>query len=415
MCETDPSTAWLSGGKWRVLTACAHCNGSESSLGLFSAPTLEGPWEFTSTPLPVSQLECPDYWPVIPAPGSDAAAREHAAGLSAIKLSHGGKEIIFVGTMDPDTQTLTDLVPPLVDTGNTGDVPTQLMDASTYASKSFYDPVNRQQVWTSWVHDAGGYCAHNASVCSTHTLPRTLLWDAEIRAHVTPPVPQTQLLRKTKLHSIAEPMSLGADAFVALPAAVETSGMQLEIEVTFSLPFPPGLRAGLSVRRSRDGTQSTQSCIDMGDLPAPMTPCVIGPDDVLQLGHTADGVDPYEHSSQALKMGNTTVASVSVLVSNTNDLDEWSRTHKNGTEFHGGRLSFPMKPSDTNVTLRLFVDHSITEAYAQGGRAVVTQRGYPTDDAVGVAVGTASRGENVGVTVLALDVWEMDTIWVDKV
>ena len=144
LCGTDPSTAWLSGGKWRVLTACAHCNGSESSLGLFSAPTLEGPWEFTSTPLPVSQLECPDYWPVIPAPGSDAAAREHAAGLSAIKLSHGGKEIIFVGTMDPDTQTLTDLVPPLVDTGNTGDVPTQLMDASTYASKSFYDPVNRQ-------------------------------------------------------------------------------------------------------------------------------------------------------------------------------------------------------------------------------------------------------------------------------
>lgn len=231
----DPSTAWLSGGKWRVLTACANCNGSTSSLGLFSAPTLEGPWEFTSTPLPTSQLECPDYWPVVPVSGSSAADQQ----LSAIKLSHGGKEIIFVGTMDPDTQTLTNLVPPLVNTGNAESLPTQLMDASTYASKSFYDPVNKQQVWTSWVRDAGGYCSHNASVCSTHTLPRTLLWDAEIRAHVTPPVPQTQLLRKTKLHSIAQPMALGADAFVALPAAVEKSGMQLEIEVTFSLPFPP--------------------------------------------------------------------------------------------------------------------------------------------------------------------------------
>eukprot|EP01050_Picozoa_sp_SAG11_P011698 SAG11_NODE_1256_length_5374_cov_5.627627_7_plen_108_part_00 len=51
-----------------------------------------------------------------------------------------------------------------------------------------------------------------------------------------------------------------------------------------------------------------------------------------------------------------------------------------------------MKPSDENVTLRMFVDHSVVEAYAQGGRAVVTQRGYPTGDAVGVAVGTASRG-----------------------
>ena len=238
----DPSTAWLSGGMWRVLTACEHCNGSDSSLGLFSAPALQGPWEFTSTPLPVPQLECPDYWPVIPLPGSDAAA---APGpLSAIKLSHGGKEIVYVGTMDPQTQRLTNLVPPLVNSGNDQHTATQLLDAATYASKSFYDPVHRQQVWTSWVHDGGGYCSHNASVCSTHTLPRTLLWDAEIQAHVSPPVPQTRLLRKAKLHSIAQPMPLGAGSFVALPAAVEASGMQLEIEATFSLPFPPGLRAG---------------------------------------------------------------------------------------------------------------------------------------------------------------------------
>jgi sucrose-6-phosphate hydrolase SacC (GH32 family) len=322
--------------------------------------------------------------------------------------------------MDPGTQTLIKLVPPLVSTGNTGSLPTQLMDASTYASKSFYDPVNKQQVWTSWVHDAGSYCSHNASVCSTHTLPRTLLWDAEIQAHVTPPVPQTQLLRKTKLHSLAQPMPLGADAFVALPAAVEASGMQLEIEATFSLPFPPGLRAGLSVRRSPDGMQSTQSCIDMGSSPAPMTPCVTSPDDdALQQPYrtTADGVDHERSRGQAAAQvpGNMTVASVSVLVSNTNDLDEWSRTHKNGTEFHGGRLKFPMKPSDRNVTLRMFVDHSVIESYAQGGRAVVTQRGYPTDDALGVAVGTASRGGSVGITVLALDVWEIDTIWVNKV
>eukprot|EP01050_Picozoa_sp_SAG11_P011700 SAG11_NODE_1256_length_5374_cov_5.627627_9_plen_100_part_00 len=68
--------------------------------------------------------------------------------------------------------------------------------------------------------------------------------------------------------------------------------MQLEIEVTFSLPLPPGLRAGLSVRRSQDGTQSTQdpqSCIDMGSSPAPMNPCVTSPDDVLQLDRIDDG------------------------------------------------------------------------------------------------------------------------------
>eukprot|EP01051_Picozoa_sp_SAG22_P026989 SAG22_NODE_8812_length_628_cov_1.194707_1_plen_88_part_00 len=87
-----------------------------------------------------------------------------------------------------------------------------------------------------------------------------------------------------------------------------------------------------------------------------------------------------------------------------------------------------MKPGDRNVTLRMFVDHSVIEAYAQGGRAVVTQwgylEGYPTDDAPGVAVGTTTRGGGggggpkgsaAGIIVLALDAGKMDTIWVDKV
>ena len=98
-----------------------HCNGSSSALGLFSAPALEGPWEFTSTPLPRAQLECPDYWPVVPIGGGSNA------GLSAIKLSEGGKEAVYVGTMDEDTQTMTNLVEPLV-----GGSP-QLLDAATCA------------------------------------------------------------------------------------------------------------------------------------------------------------------------------------------------------------------------------------------------------------------------------------------
>jgi hypothetical protein len=47
---------------------------------------------------------------------------------------------------------------------------------------------------------------------------------------------------------------------------------------------------------------------------------------------------------------------------------------------------------------------------------VVTQRSYPTDDAVGVAVGTMTAGDAaVGVTLLALDVYQVGTIWVEEV
>jgi beta-fructofuranosidase len=429
----DPSSAWLSGGKWRVLTACENCNGSTSMLGLFSAAQtvdaaasgLEGPWEFTSTPLELGQLECPDYWPIVQIDQSGssggAAAEAAAAGrLSAIKLSHANKETVWVGTMDGATQTMVSTVAPLVPNGNAGN-DTQLLDSGTYASKSFYDPVHKQQVWTSWVRDSGGYCALNASVCSTHTLPRTLLYDPSIRAHVTPPVPQTELLRRAKLHSLPEPVPLGANAFVPLPEEVAASGMQLEIIATFSLPFPAGLQAGVSVRRSEDGRQGTASCIGMGPPSAPPSSCVRRPGALGQeLGRNGNGTLAYGHGENsaavaAAAAAGVPVASVSTVVSNTNDLPLTKGKH-NGTEHHGGQLSFALKPSDTNVTLRIFVDHSVIESYAQGGRAVVTQRSYPTDDAVGVAVGTMTAGDAaVGVTLLALDVYQVGTIWVEEV
>lgn len=357
----DPSTAWLSAGKWRVLTSCEHCNGSSSALGLFSAPELEGPWEYTSAPLPATQLECPDYWPIVSIDGSKKSTVE-SASLSAIKLSQGGKERVYVGTMDEVTQTMTDIITPLV-----GGSP-QLLDAATYASKSFYDPVNKQQAWTSWIHDVGHDCAHNASVCSSHTLLRSLLYDSTTRSHVTPPVAQTDLLRKAKLHSVATPTKLGANSNLSLPAAVETSGMQLEILATFALPLPAGVRVGVASRCSKDGLQRTDSFFEL----AP-------PDS----DNTA--------AAAALTEAGVLEATVGSGVKT---------------------LNFAMPATDTNVTLRVYVDHSVLETYAQGGRGVVTSRMYPTDDALGVKIFCEGP---VGVTLLAVDVWAMDTIWVDKV
>ena len=47
-----------------------------------------------------AELECPDYWRVVPL-GASAGGRAAAAGLSAIKLSQGGKEMVYVGATQP--------------------------------------------------------------------------------------------------------------------------------------------------------------------------------------------------------------------------------------------------------------------------------------------------------------------------
>ena len=110
---------------------------------------------------------------------------------------------------------------------------------------------------------------------------------------------------------------------------------QLEILATFALPLPAGVRVGVISRRSVDGTQSTESFLEME-----------APDAVL----TEAGVQ---------------TATVGSAVKDANGLG-------NGPK----RLSFAVKPADTNVTLRVFVDHSVLETYAQGGRGVVTDRMY---------------------------------------
>jgi sucrose-6-phosphate hydrolase SacC (GH32 family) len=336
-------------------------------------------WEFTSTPLAVGQLECPDTWPVVPA---DGAAAE---GLVAIKLSHAGREIVYVGEWDVPTQTLVRVVPPALPALNPpSDGRSQLLDAATYASKCFYDPVHRQQVWTSWVHEryttSDGGCI-NATVCSTHTLPRTLLYDADLRAHVTPPVPQTDLLRVQKLFSLPAPLALAAGAPHDLPATA--AGMQLEIRATFALPLAEGLEVGVHTRRSSDGLQQTTSSVRVG---APAHP----------------------DASTSL-----TVATLRNDVSNAAGVlphpQAWSQS-----------IHFPIKPTDRNLTLVVYVDHSIVEAYAQHGRGVATTRTYPTDDALGVSVFCTRAAEGharaaAGATLLALDVWRMDEIWVDTV
>ena len=149
---------------------------------------------------------------------------------------------------------------------------------------------------------------------------------------------------------------------------------QLEILATFALPLPAGVRVGVISRRSVDGTQSTESFLEME-----------APDAVL----TEAGVQ---------------TATVGSAVKDANGLG-------NGQK----RLSFGVKPADTNVTLRVFVDHSVLETYAQGGRGVVTDRMYPSDDALGAGVFCNASGGGAGATLLSLDASSVGTIWVDKV
>jgi sucrose-6-phosphate hydrolase SacC (GH32 family) len=107
-------------------------------------------------------------------------------------------------------------------------------------------------------------------------------------------------------------------------------------------------------------------------------------------------------------------AMLTTVVTNTNNLIPG----KTGNQANH-HVPFAVKEGERNVTLRVFVDHSVVEAYAAGGRGCVTARTYPTDDAVGMSVfamssatDTTTSSSNSSV-LLALDVYSMESIWVD--
>ena len=61
----------------------------------------------------------------------------------------------------------------------------------------------------------------------------------------------------------------------------------------------------------------------------------------------------------------------------------------------------------TNVTLRVFVDRSVCEAYCAGG--VITSRLFPRDPLNATAIDVFVEGGSG--TLLQLDVWSVGSMW----
>lgn len=343
----DPSTAWRSGDYWYTVIACGDCATTNSSqAALYRSPASDSSltsWEPAGALYEFStMIECPDFFPV-----SD--------GLYALKYNRKAVEFAIVGKYDEEKQKL---VPEGSDTE-------QLLDAGpVYASKSFYDPVNKQQVWMAWVKEAwkqDNSCV-NASVCGTHTLLRTVEYDRDLGILLLQPAPQLKKLRGPK-----PVVSLGPNLIKAGDALkLDASGMQLEIVASFAVPSAADgtYSFGVATRLSSDGLQRTD-CALSGTL-------------------GRDG--------PALEL--------QIVVNNTAGILPTKRTNS---------APVPLKDGEARVELRCFVDHSVVEAYAQGGRAAITQRSYPTDDANALAV----FAMGVDVQLESLDVYEMDSLWLN--
>jgi len=187
-----------------------------------------------------------------------------------------------------------------------------------YASKTFYDPVKKRQILWGWVAEEGRSPHAGEDWSSIQSLPRSVLIDPTNTSRLMfPPIEELETLRGTP---ITIPSTVVKSKGTAPLPMITSSFGQMEIEINITADFTqPGVQAGISV---------------MGGVPV-----------FLQ--------------SLPKKMN---VEGVNLLTVNA-----------------GGHVGQSViGPSTSTVNLRVFLDKSSIEAYAAGGRGVVSKRVYPT-------------------------------------
>lgn len=231
-----------------------------------------------------------------------------------------------------------------------------------YASKTFWDDKTGTRVLWGWSSEEDEYGAERGWQ-GIMALPRKVIFDEKLGQLRTPPVDAVDQLRSSRLLSKSR-LDLKHLTETVLPV----SGNQLE--VSFDVPINQcdgGFSVQLHVRRSQVGTEYTA--------------VTVTPSSTQKCGTI--GVD------RAKAGGSTPTSSYAA----------------------------PVFCTDANrdvVSVRVFVDVSVVEAYANDGVSVITARVYPPEEYSGVALLAITRGSNCAVAVENLQVYYMSSIGLDQ-
>ncbi|HUC90746.1 MAG TPA: glycoside hydrolase family 32 protein [Paenibacillus sp.] len=179
------------------------------------------------------------------------------------------------------------------------------------------------------------------------TVPRELTLAADGTVRMLP-VPELEALRGS--HTAIGGLEIDADTFIPLP---EIRGDTLEIIAVFDTAASDEAEFGLRIRCSEDGSEFTEIVYRKADRK-------------LLMDRSRSGIGD------------------------------------------GGVSEVPLSPmEDGRIKLRLFIDRSSVELFANDGRITVTNRIYPDPSSTAVRL-FARQGAGV---LECLDAWEMKSIW----
>lgn len=389
----DPSTAWKGGDEWWRFTLGARKNGVDMSL-VYRSRDFKN-WELFPTPLRTAPArkgmwECPDFYPVSLTDNMGVETSVNGLGvLHVLKASFDDSrnDYYSLGVYEEKNETWVPIDPKIdVENGPRYDY------GRFYASKTFFDPIKSRRILFGWVNESDSQEKDVLKGWSSVLgIPRTLWLDGATGKHLIQlPVDEVRSLRNKKV-SVTNVTVEGGEVLEIKSA----NGMQLDVEVSFLIPKPTKKDAQEAENLLSSGVLNREICSSRGsqqnNVIGPFGISVLSTENLLELTPIYFEMIPLTDGKWETRV--------------CSDQSRSSLAPDSDRSVYG--IQVRVLPSDQFLTLRVLVDRSIVETFAQGGRAVMTSRVYPTR-----AVNLESKlfvfnNGSVPITVHTLDSWQM--------
>ncbi|KAL4383241.1 hypothetical protein GQ457_15G010360 [Hibiscus cannabinus] len=385
----DPTTAWLtSEGKWRFAigskinkTGIALVYDTKDFItyekldGLLRAVDGTGMWE------------CVDFFPVSKTEenGLDTSVNgPDVKHVMKVSLDDDKNDYYAIGTYHEKNATF---IPddPTIDVG----IGLRYDYGVYYAAKTFYDQNKNRRVLWGWIKESDSEAADvTKGWASVQSIPRTILLDQKTGTHLLQwPVEEIDSLRLNSYEF--NQVKVQAGSVVPLEVGPAT---QLDILAEFEIDKEALEKA--------TGSNVTFSCSSSGGT---VERGALGPFGLLVLAD--DSLS--EQTPVYFYIAKGSDGNLKTFF--CNDQSRSSEASDVNKQVYGSMV--PVLEGE-NLSLRVLVDHSIIESFAQGGRTVIASRVYPTKAIYGAAkLFLFNNATEAGVSA-SLRIWQMNSAFI---
>ncbi|MBA0657036.1 hypothetical protein Goklo_009347 [Gossypium klotzschianum] len=385
----DPTTAWLtSEGKWRI-TIGSKINKTGIALvydtkdfinyelldGVLHAVPGTGMWE------------CVDFFPVSKTEENGLDTSVNGPSVKHVvkaSLDDDRHDYYSIGTYHEKNGTW---IPdePKIDVG----IGLRYDYGIYYAAKTFYDQNKNRRVLWGWIGESDSEAADmQKGWASVQSIPRTILFDKKTGTHLLQwPVEEIESLR-LKSYEFNQ-VKVQAGSVVPLDVGPAT---QLDIIAEFEIDK--------EALEKTTGSNVTFSCSSSGGT---IERGALGPFGLLVLAD--DSLSEQTPVYFYIAKGSDGKLKTFFC----NDQSRSSVASDVNKRIYGNLV--PVLEGE-KLSLRVLVDHSIVESFAQGGRTVITSRVYPTKAIYGVAKLFLFNNATEASVSASLRIWQMNSAFI---